>query len=123
MRVVLGASMLVAAPDVRFVVHGTKASFLSSGLDAQEDQLKAGMTPGAPGWGVPARPPVRVEGETGQRTPLEGMVGDYPAYYAGIAAALRGQAPNPVPAEEALAVMEIIAAGIESDRLRREVAL
>lgn len=123
MRVVLGAAMLVAAPEVRFAVHGTKASLLSSGLDAQEDQLKAGMTPGAPGWGVPLKAPVRVEGETGRRTPLEGAVGEYPAYYAGIAKALRGEGLNPVPAEEALAVMEIIAAGIESDRLRREVTL
>jgi predicted dehydrogenase len=122
-RVVLNAAMLIAAPDVRFAVHGSKASFLSSGLDVQEDQLKAGVAVGGPGWGVPAQPPIRVEGETGVRTPVAGPAGNYPAYYAGIAAALRGLGPNPVPAEQALEVMEIIDAGVESDRLRREIAL
>jgi len=122
-RVILTASMLVAAPDARFAVHGTKASFLSSGLDVQEDQLKAGMTVGGPGWGVCTHPPIRVEGETGERTPITGAAGNYPAYYAGVAAALRGLGPNPVPPEQALAVMELLEAGIESDRLRREVAL
>ena len=122
-RVILTASMLIAAPDVRFAVHGSKASFLSSGLDVQEDQLKAGLTVGAPGWGVPAHPPIRVEGKTGQRIPVVGPAGNYPAYYAGIAAALRGLGPNPVPPEQALAVMEILEAGVESDRLRREILL
>lgn len=122
-RVVLTASMLVAAPDVRFAVHGTKASFLSSGLDVQEDQLKAGLSVGGRGWGVPASAPIRVEGETGARSAVVSPAGNYPAYYAGIAAALRGQGPNPVPPEQALAVMEVLEAGVESDRLRREVLL
>ena len=122
-RVVLNAAMLIAAPDVRFAVHGSKASFLSSGLDGQEDQLKAGLAVDDPGWGVPLHPPIRVEGETGERTPVVGPTGNYPAYYASIAAALRGQGPNPVPPEQALTVMEILEAGVESDRQRREIPL
>ncbi|HEX8472158.1 MAG TPA: Gfo/Idh/MocA family oxidoreductase, partial [Brevundimonas sp.] len=46
-RVVLNAAMLIAAPDVRFAVHGTKGSWLTSGLDPQEDQLKSGMPVGS----------------------------------------------------------------------------
>jgi len=122
-RVVLNAAMLIAAPDVRFAVHGSRASFLSSGLDVQEDQLKAGLPVGGPGWGVSPVPPVLVDGQTGTRTPVSGPAGDYPAYYAGVAAALRGRGPNPVPPEQALEVMEVIDAGVESDRLRREIEL
>jgi predicted dehydrogenase len=123
LRVVLNAAMLIAAPDVRFAVHGSKASFLTSGLDPQEDQLKAGMAPGAPGWGVDPSPPTIVEGETGERTSAPGPAGDYPAYYAAVARAVRGQGPNPVPPSEALMVMEVLEAGMISSREGREVAL
>lgn len=41
-RVVLHASMLVAAQSARYQVHGTKGSFVKFGLDPQEDALKAG---------------------------------------------------------------------------------
>lgn len=122
-RVVLNAAMLIAAPDVRFAVHGTKGSWLTSGLDPQEDQLKAGMPIGAPGWGVDPSPPVFVEGETGERSTAPGPAGDYPAYYAAVAKALRDEGPNPVPPSEALLVMEVLEAGMQSSRERREILL
>jgi len=122
-RVVLNAAMLIAAPDVRFAVHGTRGSWLTSGLDVQEDQLKAGQPVEAPGWGVAATPPTFVDGETGARTPAPGPAGDYPAYYAAVARAIRREGPNPVPPSEALAVMEVLEAGMQSSRLRSEVLL
>jgi predicted dehydrogenase len=122
-RVVLNAAMVVAAPDVRFAVHGTRGSWLKSGLDAQEDQLKAGLPVGGPGWGVDPSPAVRVDGERGERQPAPGPPGDYPAYYRGVAAALADGGPNPVPPEQALDVMEVLEAGLESHRRRAEVAL
>lgn len=123
LRVELNAAMVIAAPDLRFAVHGTRGSWLKSGLDVQEDQLKAGTPVGAPGWGVDPVPATLVDGETGVRSPAPGPAGDYPAFYAGVAAALRGEGPNPVPPDEALAVMEIIDAGLESDRRRAEVQI
>lgn len=122
-RVVLNAAMLIAAPDVRFAVHGTKGSWLTSGLDPQEDQLKAGMLVGAPGWGIDPSPPTFVEGETGERSSAPGPAGDYPAYYAAVAKALRGHGPNPVPPSEALLVMEVLEAGMLASRERREIRL
>jgi scyllo-inositol 2-dehydrogenase (NADP+) len=47
----LHASMLAKIPGPRFVVHGTKGSLIIEGLDAQEDQLRAGMKPGDAGFG------------------------------------------------------------------------
>lgn len=40
--------------------------------------------------------------------------GDQRGYYAGIVAALHGDGPNPVPPEEALAVMSIVEAAAAS---------
>ncbi len=122
-RVVLNAAMIAAAPDVRFIVHGTKGSWLKSGLDTQEDQSKSGMIPGAPGWGLDPNPATFIDGETFARSPAPGPAGNALAYYAGIAAALRGEGPNPVPPEEALLTMRVIDAGLRSARERREITL
>jgi len=123
MRVILHADMTSPAAEVRFRVHGSKASWLKSGLDVQEDQLKAGRAVGAPGWGVDPLAAVQVEGTTGARAAVTAPPGDYLAYYGAVAATLRGEAANPVTAEQAIAVMEVIEAGVLSDERRAEVAL
>lgn len=122
-RVILHADMTTPAPDIRFRVHGSTASWLKSGLDGQEDQLKAGLAVGGPGWGADPAPAVRVDGATGRREAAPGPAGDYRAFYDGIAAALTAGGPNPVPPEQALAVMEVLEAGMDSARHRAEVRL
>lgn len=122
-RVILHADMTTPAPDLRFAVHGASAAWLKSGLDVQEDQLKAGVAVLGPGWGVDPSPAVRIDGATGAREAAPGPPGDYLAFYDGIAAALRGEGQNPVPPDQALAVMEVLEAGIESHRRRAEVLL
>ncbi|WP_309628652.1 oxidoreductase [Brevundimonas sp.] len=122
-RVVLNAAMVCAAPDVRFAVHGTKGSWLKSGLDVQEDQSKAGLAVGSPGWGVDPRPGTFVDGETGERSPAPGPAGHYQSFYSGVASALRGEGPPPVTASQALSVMDILDAGLRSAATRREVPI
>jgi predicted dehydrogenase len=127
LHVTLHAGTLVAANTPRFEVHGTHGSFVKEGLDVQEDALKAGRRPAwpaGPDWGRDpgnARLLVRDEAGTPAARPLALAAGDYTAYYAAVAAAIRGGGPNPVPGEEALDVMALIEAGIASDRERREV--
>ena len=123
LRVLLHAGTLVASGP-RFVLHGTRGSFVKDGLDAQEDALKAGARPHwppGPDWG---RDPGRAALATpaGEELPVALEAGDYAGYYAAVAAAIRGEGPNPVPASEAIEVMALIEAGLESDRTRREVA-
>ena len=83
----------------------------------------AGQPVGGPGWGVDPSPAARIDGHTGRRETVPGSPGDYPAFYDAVAAALSAGAPNPVPPEQALAVMEVLEAGIESDRRRAEVQI
>jgi predicted dehydrogenase len=123
LRVVLNAAMVCAAPEVRFAVHGTSASWLKGGLDVQEDQLRSGLRPGSPGWGLDPRPATWVDGDTGARSTAPGPPGDYPAYYAQIARALRGNDDNPVTPKQALMVMQVLDAGAQSARTGREVIL
>ncbi|MCY7351438.1 MAG: Gfo/Idh/MocA family oxidoreductase [Cytophagaceae bacterium] len=51
LKVRLRASLLVREVGPRYVLHGTKGSFVKYGLDVQEDTLKAGAIPGTPGFG------------------------------------------------------------------------
>jgi len=127
LHVHLHAGMLVAASAPRLAVHGTLGSFVKSGLDAQEDALKAGVRPTWPpqaGWGVDAgRATLVTRAPDGAAvdTPVALQPGAHMAYFAAIAAAIRNEAPNPVPPEEALDVMELIELGIASAAQRREL--
>ncbi|MBC7541100.1 MAG: oxidoreductase [Candidatus Sericytochromatia bacterium] len=51
LQVILHGSMLTAGNGPRFILHGTRGSWLKHGSDVQEDQLLAGMRPGDAGWG------------------------------------------------------------------------
>lgn len=119
-RVVLHASMLAAAESPRYVVHGTRGSYVKYGLDPQEDRLKAGERPPLEDWGYDMRDGVLTlaDGDSLVEKPLLTLPGNYPAYYAGVRDALNGQGENPVPASQAIRVMEIIELGIESAKHR-----
>lgn len=125
LRVLLHASQMTQATNLRMAVHGTGGSFIKSGLDAQEAHLKAGMKPGAPGYGQDDRPGVLIQLEDDEpvSTAVQPLPADYRAYYAGIREAITTGAPSPVPVEEALLVMEVIDAAQRSAAERREIAL
>ena len=55
LKVTLKASLLVREEGPRYVLHGTKGSFVKYGLDVQEDNLKAGLMPGMEGYGVESK--------------------------------------------------------------------
>ncbi|WP_421738168.1 oxidoreductase [Caulobacter sp.] len=125
LRVLLHASQMTQATNLRMAVHGTGGSFIKSGLDAQEAHLKAGMKPGAPGYGEDPRPGVLIQLEDDEpvSTAVQPLPADYRAYYAGIRDAITAGAPNPVSPQEALRVMEVIDAAQRSAEQRREIAL
>lgn len=127
LRVTLHASNVSAAPGPRIELHGLKGSYVKRGMDRQEDALKAGLRPqiDAPdAWGAdPDEGELTVlEGETLVTRALATERGDYAEYYRQIRDCLLGQGANPVPAEDALAVMRLLDAGLASARLRSEVS-
>ena len=108
-RALLGSSLLAAAPRPRFALHGSEGSFVKYGLDPQEPQAEAGMTPTDPGFGV------EEESRHGILTLADGSSetvpterGNYLAFYDGVAAAILDGAPVPVEPADARAGLEII---------------
>lgn len=124
-RALLHASTLAAEHGLRLAAHGTRGSFLKRGLDPQEAQLRAGMAPGAPGWGQDPLPGelTAVDGETTARRAVPGLPGDYRAYYAGIHDAIAHGASPPVTARQSLAVMRVLEAARESAARGTTVAI
>jgi predicted dehydrogenase len=105
----------------RFVLHGSRASFIKRGLDPQEPHLAAGLRPGDVAYGVETNPAQLVT--VGGVRPMAIARGNYRAYYEGVRDALRGLLPLPVTAGEALAVMELLEAAQQSAASGREVAI
>ena len=51
MKVTLKASVFVKEAGPRYILHGTKGSFIKYGIDPQEEKLKMGFMPGSADWG------------------------------------------------------------------------
>ncbi|RII19704.1 putative oxidoreductase YdgJ [Streptomyces sp. YIM 130001] len=115
----LHVSATTAQLGPRFRVLGSSAGYVKYGLDPQEAALREGLRPGASAWG---EEPEALWGRlgagesplTGGGTPVRTLPGDYPAYYAAIAAALLEGTANPVPALEAAATLDVLEAARRS---------
>lgn len=124
-RVVLHGTMLAAAESARYIVHGTRGSYVKYGLDPQEERLKSGARLPQEDWGYDMRDGVltRIDGEARKEETWLTLPGNYPAYYAAIRDALTGGGENPVPASQAIRIMELIELGIESAKHRATLSL
>jgi predicted dehydrogenase len=113
-HVVLQASMLVTWGLPRFAVHGTLGSWLKYGRDTQEERLREGEAPGAPGWGEDPQPGEVLLGTYGAAVAVASPPGDYRRYYAALRDAVEGRGPVPVTSAQALAVMAVLEAAVRS---------
>jgi len=123
-RVILHASVLVAAPPPRFAVHGDAGSWLKYGVDAQERQLIAALTPEstAPVAHDDERSQL-IDGVSGTARELTVPRGDYRQFYVQVEAAVRGTAANPVPLDQGLAVVAVVETAIRSSREGRSLTV
>ncbi|MFB9473050.1 Gfo/Idh/MocA family oxidoreductase [Nonomuraea salmonea] len=105
----LWASSMAARLGPRFRVLGSAAGFVKYGMDVQEERLRAGMTPDAPGFGDDPEERWGELGTEGERRVVRTEAGAYLDFYREVAATLRDGGPPPVDpasAVEALAVIE-----------------
>ena len=122
-RVILHATKLAAQHGLRFAVHGTRASWIKHGSDPQEAATLAGYAPEGEDWGIDPIDGTLTLGENGAVSPARNERGDYRLFWQALAGALRGEDANPVPASEAITVMEVLDAGLRSAAERAEALL
>jgi scyllo-inositol 2-dehydrogenase (NADP+) len=118
----LRSTLTACTPGPRFVVHGTRGSFVKWGIDPQEDQLKAGAKFDDPGFGEdPASMwgELHVVGKPAQR--VKTAAGDYRGLYANVRDALLGKGELEVKPEQAWRTTRLIELCRESSDLGRRI--
>jgi predicted dehydrogenase len=116
LEVVLASSPVNGFDTQRFMLQGDKGCYRKFGLDPQEPQLKAGLMPGQPGYGMASE---EQDGELWlaqapdpQRVPT--LPGQYQHFYQQFCQALQGNAELPVPALQIRQLMLVLAAAQQS---------
>lgn len=99
LRVVLTSCFLAPEQDFRFVVHGSKASFVKNGID-----LRDGTDP----------EPGTLVFPNGDTQPAPAGEADGRSFYIAVRDAILGRGPQPVTLDEAIAVMDLLEAGDKS---------
>uniref|UniRef100_A0A0G4F969 Gfo/Idh/MocA-like oxidoreductase C-terminal domain-containing protein n=1 Tax=Chromera velia CCMP2878 TaxID=1169474 RepID=A0A0G4F969_9ALVE len=127
LNVLLTASCVARTPSPRFAVHGMGGSFVKHGIDPQEARLKTGDLPSSSpsDWGTEEHVhwgTLETEERKG-KAPLETLPGAWQSFYAGVAAAVRGEGEPPVIAEQAVDCIRVIEAALQSSTTRTVVAL
>jgi predicted dehydrogenase len=104
----LWASAVAPRPGPRFRVLGSEAGYVRHGLDPQEQQLKDGMRPGDPGWGVQPKTHDGTIGVGEHLTTVPTRPGAYEMFYSKLVSALEDRGPVPVDPWDAVRVIEIL---------------
>ena len=119
----LWMSAVTGSLGPRFRVLGSDSAYVCYGLDGQEAALRARRTPADAGWGETPPAEYGLLGAAEEARPYPTLPGAYQEYYAGIAEALRGRAPVPVAARDAVSTLDVLAAARLSAAERRVVPL
>jgi predicted dehydrogenase len=120
LKVIVKTNHLVKVPYPRFIVHGTKGSFIKYGIDRQEEFLKAGMMPGSTGFGEDREEHygvVTYTDEQGQEVQREipSPTGDYGRVYDSLYDHIINGKQKLVSDEEVLLLMQILENGVKGD--------
>lgn len=122
--IVLKAGMMVKKKGPRFIIEGSKATFIKYGIDPQEAQLKAGEMPFSNTWGEESPElfgTLVPEEETGGRhSRVSTEKGNYMGFYDNVYEVLLKNKPLLVTQEDARDVIFIIEKAFES-KLKNQV--
>ena len=127
LKVLLKSGMLVREMGPRYLMHGTKGSYIKYGEDPQEERLKAGELPTSPDWGKePAAQfgliHTEVEG-TIIRENYPAVQGGYGQFYKNLYQTIRAGAPlmeTPIHGHNVIRMIEL---AFESSHQRHSVAV
>ncbi len=117
-RIILKTSHLVMSEYPRFIVHGTKGSFIKYGIDQQEACLKAGIMPQETGFGEDIRAGLLEwldENREKQREYVINERGDYGEVYDSIYQTIKyGRKPY-ISEEEVLTTITILEQAVSQE--------
>jgi scyllo-inositol 2-dehydrogenase (NADP+) len=119
----LWANAVAAAPGPRLRVLGTRAGYVVEDLDGQEEALRTGHSPDEPSFGLEPRERWGRLISGGDAVEVEPERGRWLRFYAALEQSLRGDAPPPVAAADAVAGLDVLDGARESARTGSVVRL
>jgi len=127
LKVTLKATYLARENSLRYVLHGTKGSYIKYGIDPQEALLRTGHLPNETNWG---RENENFWGTLNTninglhfKGKIETIAGSYQNFYENIYQHLNHDEPLAVDPLEAAQIIKIIEVAIKSDKLKQAVSL
>ena len=125
LKVILHSGMLVREMGPRYMMHGTKGSYIKSGEDPQEEKLKAGQLPVGPDWCYEPEEMyglihTEIDGEV-IRKKFTSLRGDFGDFYRDLYKSIREGAPLKVKPEHGHNVVRIIELAFESSEKKARV--
>lgn len=127
LKVTLKASVFVKEKGPRYILHGTKGSFIKYGVDPQEEMLKQGLMPDSEDWGK--EDPdywgilnAELNGQQFYGT-IETEPGNYRGFYDNVHDVITKGSEQAVLPEEARNVIRIIELAFESHRSKSIVTI
>lgn len=123
--VTLHSSMLVREMGPRYMIHGTKGSYIKSGEDPQEELLKAGVFPSGPDWGKEDPSSfglihTEINGSV-VREIYPSMQGGYEKYYDNLMASIKNGAPLRETPQDGYNVIRLIELAMQSSQEKRTI--
>ncbi|MDD4514737.1 oxidoreductase [Massilibacteroides sp.] len=126
-KVTLRAGYLMREETPRYYIHGTKGSFIKYGLDPQEEELKAGLSPTLSDWGKDEEATYGILNTDLDglhfRGKIETIPGNYMGFYEDIYQSLKSDTPPQTDASVVLPVIRIIEAAFESNEKKKTINL
>jgi scyllo-inositol 2-dehydrogenase (NADP+) len=120
--IILKASLVVFENGLRYVIHGTKGSFIKYGLDIQEDTLRKNILPNTKDWGQEPESQFGTLYTEAGKTIVPTLPGHYTPFYDSIYEAIvegKELIVKPHHARNTTRVMEL---AIESSQLGKTMA-
>ncbi|MCE6991528.1 Gfo/Idh/MocA family oxidoreductase [Dyadobacter sp. CY323] len=120
--VILKSSLMVYENQLRYVLHGTKGSFIKGGLDPQEETLRKNILPTEKPWGV--EPENRWGKLSSQEFTgiIESEAGDYAPFYQNVYDAIVDGAELAVKPEEVVRTARVIDLAFQSSKEKKVMA-
>ncbi len=113
-QVTLKSSLMVHQNRLRFIVHGTAGSFVKSGLDVQEEDLRRQLFPNMAQWGYEPNDRWGILTSNERSEQIESLPGNYSAFYSGLYESIAHGASPIVKPHEIQQIARVIALARQS---------
>lgn len=122
-EVVLHSSPFCALPTTRFILQGDLGSYHKTGLDPQEDALRAGQKPVGANWGQEPEAMYGVLANAQGQRVYPSLAGNYQQFYQQLVLALTVGKSSLVSADEALLSIKLIELALQSQQQGKTLLL